>query len=273
MVKGDIDLTENMDFYHDSDYKSQKKLPAEIPWKRDIKNKIKISNVDDVYHTMYIPDSYTYSDIVDSLWWTSSPATLTANNVSYNNGPSTLNVSYTVTTNDNTTTYYTYAYTNSSYTSNFGTYWYDSYDIISDTDDGLTIKWYPNKHYGDHVEESTNYPWYNKKRVPKTLSHLTFTSSKDYKERKSDELSIDIIRKLKFAKKREHRGFSLFSPMSARAQILERKSKHSSDFDHKIPWLSKLSSRIREDYLDELRDEGKDYDSYLTNRSWLGLRD
>ena len=46
---------------------------------------------------------------------------------------------------------------------------------------------------------------------------------------------------------------------------------HSDSFD-RIPWFDKMrNTRIRQDYIDSLNDKEQNFDSYLTNYSWLGL--
>lgn len=47
--------------------------------------------------------------------------------------------------------------------------------------------------------------------------------------------------------------------------------KHEkSNYRYGIPWFENLPHRIYEDYVDDL-DEEKDYSSYLTNMSWIGI--
>lgn len=40
----------------------------------------------------------------------------------------------------------------------------------------------------------------------------------------------------------------------------------------KIPWLRELDTRVYDDYIEDLKEE-QDYSSYLTNMGWIGIRD
>lgn len=44
------------------------------------------------------------------------------------------------------------------------------------------------------------------------------------------------------------------------------------EFRYGIPWFQKLNSRIYEDYIYELMNGEKDYSSYLTNMGWIGIQ-
>lgn len=44
------------------------------------------------------------------------------------------------------------------------------------------------------------------------------------------------------------------------------------EYRYGIPWFQKLNTRIYDDYIEELRYGEKDYSSYLTNMGWIGIR-
>ena len=82
MIKGDIDLTENLDFYRD---KSNKELPSIIPWKKsDTINKINYTSFD--FDQFFTSTNYTTTS--------SSTIRITIDNVTYNT-----DISYNITNN------------------------------------------------------------------------------------------------------------------------------------------------------------------------------
>jgi len=59
------------------------------------------------------------------------------------------------------------------------------------------------------------------------------------------------------------------SSIEARYFMLSKKNKGIHRYG--IPWFQDLNQRIYDDYIDELKNGEKDYSSYLTNMSWIGI--
>jgi len=67
-------------------------------------------------------------------------------------------------------------------------------------------------------------------------------------------------------------SFGIPKPRSSiEARYFMLSGKNNSTRRYGIPWFQNLNQRIYDDYIDELKNGEKDYSSYLTNMSWIGI--
>ena len=257
MVKGDIDLTENLDFYHD---KKEKQLPV-LPWRKE-KEKTYL-NTDDIEVPISSTSFMDYS--WSSYYYNVSPYS-TNNTISYTNYNFTLY--YEILDDDGRISLPGSTWT-SAMTNFYNITLPDPYynEIL---DDNFTYKYYPN----DIKEKEDIFGGYKKKKKINNVKlnycsycrrHLESCKCNKYNKlyslSKSEILSVksddNINRELNTIKE------------IYRSRRFKRKEK---EHKRKIPWLRHLNHRIYEDYIDDLHEE-KDYSKYLTDMSWLGIRD
>ena len=281
-ITGEIDLTQGLDFFRHKELPSI--IPRVLPW---VKEKIGRSSI--VAHTGYLSPVNTEEDL-----------SLSSNSrITFTNGYSTtIRMSYNINTISNTsysdnfdTTigWYNNTYTNgSSITTTISYNNSDTYitcDLNNangyiDTDNAYIVH-NPKKletdnkfHLGDIRENKDNSPatrrcgYCGKRIIGRNCkcdkctieywypSHKIYPSNKIYPWDKKSEKDTEFD----------------FVPWSQKL-TLKRKERIGSNL-RKIPWLSKLESRIFGYYEEELRStEEVDNSLYLTNMKWLGINE
>ena len=271
MIKGDIDLTENLDFYRD---KQLPKLPSIVPWNKD-------SDLDLNTNCQYISTINTIYNNTSTITIVNNENELSWNSMRRN---STINTSFRI------------SYSNNSTITNYNTsnWIIDSeYDIDDD---------YIGNEYNDeiisHVYIDSSIT--NNKSIKVSVNNIEsinkeniFGPIREYKEIKSSIVHCRKCDKVLIGS--NHRTlcdkcFRLSKYQEAKDEFLGHKRNRFNLmtrnyysyipwFDKpksrperiKIPWLRKLSSRIYDDYMRELRYGEEDYSSYLTNMNWLGI--
>lgn len=241
MVGGDIDLTTNLDFYHDKpDPKDKSRKVELIPWK--------------------IPTSYIY-DFPDTY------QTIINGYVD----------TYTILSNTSYSTYYTYndiAIDSTLTTTSNSSYWYGNpqsyvigYSAWQKADSSLKII------YKDmHDEESKYLP--SKKKNPMQSSgtmcwncmRIHIGNCPNKRKQKSEYNPRRVFRTMRAAR-------DISTPRDGENRILQMlhgKSHEVSRKKRSVPWLEKLNSWMYYDYIKDLHEE-QDYSKYLTDRSWLRL--
>lgn len=256
MIEGDIDLTTNLDFYHDKP--KQKELPSIIPWKN---NEYKTVINNGFYSFNYDPDilssrtvSYTtfnnssYNDILDEMIISSS-------------------LSYSYETLYNTVTYS--ANINNNYTNdcsyivdcNNKRMYISSIDT-SNIDTTKNLFGYSSKPEYYKVSSSFNKCYKcGSYHIGKYCNCEKYDSDKYYRCKKQ-------IGKNKIIPNHKY-SFCFKKIIGMYSYFLGGGYKRFA-YNHKIPWLSNLQSNEYDDYITDLNEE-QDYTEYLTNMRWLGI--
>lgn len=312
MIKGDIDLTEKLDFYHDKPKDDNKLLPA-LPWKKEYGVVTTDSEEASrwIYHYLGSNPriSVVNSDI--ELAWSSLDTDL--------NYYPTSTATTTISTNYNSNLTFTY---NS---------WNDepivSYNTNTTT---MNITWTSNNNWNGVITTFDGQPislghksdLYKKKPLdlpykikPKEDSYTVikycdccgkkfiradkgfYCKECQEKQNKKNlfQTAWQNIRRSAWTKNDYLRGYFVWQDEryqnifpwdndgiysshqdeiidSAQAlRELKRRVGSATKRLRDIPWLTKLNSRIFDDYKEELENGEKDYSSYLTNMGWLGI--
>lgn len=263
MIRGDIDLTKDLDFYHDNSEKlKDKAVSGYCPWE-DVHSTITLSDNSYLISNQIVeyndpPDVDLDEDTFQrSYLSTSTPSTI---QTTYYDDNIVTTISYDdqVYTRDQFTNYYlTYnnfdnssitilSNSRSNYTNKYTLKWNASAKL--DYDSGIdcfgyhkrksTYTSFPNSDVLDAFEDKPEkyYP-----KIPWDNNSLSFTFSyfQDY--------NIHYI-----------------LPWNNR----DRKNE-SKEYYHGIPWLDKLNRWVREDYIDELDGYEKDNSKFLTDMRWF----
>lgn len=309
MIKGDIDLTEKLDFYHD---KPEEKLLPALPWKKD--NGLITENNNTLRWISNTTVSVVNSNL--ELSWNSLD-----NNgyVNYNYYPTTAanistNTTISISSSSNSYLMFNYntwnnepilTYRNTTTTIPAFTNTWDNLEIIYD-DQPLTFKTkldIPKKKPLDlpykikpkeYAESPMKYCDYCGKKFIKVgkgwnsgyckeceeKQHKKILSEKTYKNLKRTSWYVDDHRKGYYTWRDEIFPWDNDGIYSHRNEIIEdavalrelkKRVGTSIQRLRSIPWLSNLHNRIFADYKEELENGEKDYSSYLTNMSWLGI--
>lgn len=267
-LKGDIDLTQNLDFY-------RKKPPMLLPKNVNLsdinKGKINVDNPTNTYINISYNDNIIYNMDFSSLYDSNMIVYNYQNNRSFSE----------TTTSTSTTLYYQY---DNNHQFRFNTF--DRNSIITSMNISFGTKSYSTIKekiikIWDHITKSepksvktvcsqcgkvilnpTAYKYNqcckscgSKKDIK--FGRFSFSGFKFYHRDRDDnyEYYDDIPWDNCF--ELEKSLWSYYNKRSGRVQI---------------PWLQKLSSRIYQDYIEDLHEE-KDYSSYLTNMGWLGIHE
>ena len=250
MIPGDIDLTENLDFYRDKEEKEYENT-------KDF-NPPAILDVAGGNYSMYTNEWswHNYSDIS------------TVNTFSVDSNNRTINIT-TITTIDDYIPDIITQYRNSwhSSTSTFNVTWTCSSNTTTKNISELlelptTTKLYEvDKLFGTKPEKNYDNESY------RVLSLFNNKYEKRYKNARefSSNFHIDDNYLWYYDDREafiEDELYKLFG------------EKEEKEYPSTIPWLEELkrfSRRMYDDYMEELLDGEKDYYSYLTNYNWLGI--
>ena len=275
-ITGEIDLTQGLDFFRHKELPSV--IPRVLPW---VKEKEKTDRSSIVAHTEHLLPSNTEADISLSsnsrIISTNSYSTTIRVNYSVNNTLSSYSDNFDTTIgwyNNNT-------YTNGSSITTIVSYnnsdSYITFDLNSvneyiDTDNAYIIH-NPKKletdnkfHLGDVRKKKDNIP--ASKRCGYCGKRIIGRNCKCNKC--AIEYWHPVCKIYPWDKKQEKDTEFDFVPWSQKL-TLKRGERIGSNL-RKIPWLSKLETRIFGYYEDELGStEEVDNSSYLTNMRWLGI--
>jgi hypothetical protein len=247
MIKGDIDLTENLDFRYDSSDKLPQKLYNTVPWKEEDD-----SSVTTITYTIY--DSISNSNI--SLFYNNSTYNTTIqtsiqwqdlNVTGWYSNSNTFNDTFIENLYNNV-----YHFDNSSlYEDNMITYNFEPAKLYSTKKSifGLPRDWDSN--ITKHIYDVKNAIRGHKYIYEKTAKH---------------DLRHD-----------KHRDFDFKEPFYYDQVPWSRKKKKQNTNNSRkyngvrlCPWMDNMQYRIYNDYIDDLFQEN-DYSKYLTDMAWLGL--
>lgn len=270
-IRGDIDLTQNLDFYRK---KPEMLLPKNVDLSKDQSpSKINIDNSGDTYLTINYNDDMSYTNITNldfSSYY--NPDTITYN---YSN-----NGLYTLTSTNSIT--FNYHYDRNNHSFRFNTF---NRDMINTMNISFATKLSKYKEKAvkiwDHIIKA------EPKSIKATCSKcgkiiLNPTSYKHSQLCKSCGYKKDIrfgrftFQGFKFYHKDRSDDYEYYDEIPWENSY-DYETSYWSPFNRKrnrvqIPWLQELSSRIYQDYIDDLHEE-KDYSSYLTNMGWLGIHE
>jgi hypothetical protein len=238
MIKGDIDLTENLDFRYDSSDKLPQKLCNVVPW-----------NDNDEDHSPVATINYTIYNTISN-----SSINLFYNNSTYNTTIQTAiqyqdsNLTGGWYSNSDSFVQYTFDYS-SLYEDNMTTYNFKpvkqySVNNIKKSIFGLPRDW--NSNIAAHIYKVKDAICSHKYIYEKTAKYdLKHDKHRDLEETFYYD-QLPWTRKKKNTNNRKYNGTRL------------------------CPWMDNMHYRIYNDYIDDLFQE-KDYSRYLTDMSWLGL--
>lgn len=301
IIEGDIDLTQNLDFYRK---KPKKLLPdnVKLRGRKDVEEnnislctssgssiQIYLNNNTNVTWTIRRNnENFQYIDIEDDVYID------TDNIVSENSSSSSL---YTTTTNySNNITY------SATYTTRF-----NYINTTSNIEDNswTSIRGELNKKFGTLIESVENKfkLWLGRPKFEEKESlhlihcyscgekFLSFSKTnncckKCSREKRINESMNRIVSRKGYRLILNHinrsQDYDMFDdipwdnkPKNKRwisKYVNKFSSRNNEDYRYGIPWFQDLNSRIYEDYIEELKNGEKDYSSYLTNMGWIGIR-
>ena len=266
MIKGDIDLTENLDFYRD---KQLPKLPSIVPWNKDC--------------DLDLNTNYQHIGTINTIY----------------NNTSTI----TIVNNENELSWNSMRRNNSTI-SNYNTYNWTIVSEYNIDDDYIGIEYDDEIISHVYIDPSIT-SITNTKSIKVSVNNIEsinkeniFGHMREQKEIKSSIVHCRNCNKVLIGS--NHRTlcdkcFRLSKYQETKNEFLRHKKiRHKRNrfnlmtknyysyipwFDKpksiperiKIPWLRKLNSRIYDDYMRDLRYGEEDYSSYLTNMHWLGI--
>ena len=263
MIKGDIDLTENLDFYRD---KQLPKLPSIVPWNKDC--------------DLDLNTNYQHIGTINTIYNNTSTITIVnnENELSWNSTRrnNTINTSFRI------------SYSNNSTITNYNT---SNWTIVSEYDDEIISHAYidPNitsientksiKVSVNNIEsinkENIFGPMREQKEIKSSIVHCRKCNKvligsnhrtlcdKCFRLSKYQETKNEFLRHKRNRFNLMTRNYFSYIPWFDKPKSRPERIK--------IPWLRKLNSRIYDDYIRELRYGEEDYSSYLTNMHWLGI--
>ena len=305
-ISGDIDLTENLDFYRDKKTLAEKTDPRRyglLPWK-----KFKPVKHDEINKE---PSSYAWSNWTDNssfrITYNSNDGMVlsstvsnysddTDNTVAFYTPENSVNYGVMSTSSTSLQPYLTWNnWTNNNITTtlsvNGGYYTIetdasfidDTYEVKNTFKIGeyrprfgekLVSCKLPEKKKPLHKRVMLDeYGWEVKDNIMRRTGFIeaicnvfSLPSPSLYRELYGRALS----RKMRWDEKDEEAYVDnwLFTGKLNRIPLARRTEVFHS---HGIPWFDNLNGRVIDDYLDELHGEEKDYSSYLTNMNWLGV--
>ena len=277
-IQGDIDLTEKLDFRVD---KKEKLLPS-----TELKSRA-LKSMESVAERSKLPASLDIPYIKNAIYY---PAISTEDGgvitYSFPHYTSTATNSFTFRTTNN------WSWT--TYPTEFNTVSYYSNPEYIDPSYGITVS-YTNSNvnnittwnfkYDLGLEESIasceeNFSLNDKREKDYSLNRSCYDNDFVLGDRRT-KLLADLT-KMAFNSEliEDARGY-YYDPDHYQYQGILWDSKEDEEDDpyswnqdvfDAIPWFDRMrNSRIRRDYIDSLNDVEQNFDSYLTNYSWLGL--
>lgn len=249
MIKGDIDLTENLDFRYDSSDKLPQKLYNTVPWKEDD------SSVTTINYTIY--DSISNSNISlfynNSTYNTTIQTTIQTQNLNLTGWYSNSNT-FSDTSIENIYNIYNNVYDfdfSSLYEDNMITYNFEPTKqyITKKSIFGLPRDWDSNitKHIYDVKGAICSHKYIYEKTAKHDLRHDKHRDF-DFKE----TFYYDQI------------------PWSRKKKKQNTNNSRKYNGVRLCPWMDNMQYRIYNDYIDDLFQEN-DYSKYLTDMAWLRL--
>lgn len=277
MINGDVDLTTNLDFYHDKKNKiSSNHL---IPWKKEVASAI-FSYEDQVtwyptslWTSAHVGNTYRFYDnrenLISNVAFTNNDV-FTIDSISWSSlsmDSSTMRVydnlmMSTITSIDYMDTYsYVLNYMNPSTTSTTTSIPF-KYELKTKHKPSIFGEKF-NKYIPSPIHYCGNCGHYTlgyckcNRRVPSLIENRTILERfKDKVKHSVDSFFMKYLRARKDSMIRMHNRMHGW------------KEYESS---RKIPWLRNLDSRIYEDYITDLFEE-QDYSRYLTDMAWLRIQ-
>lgn len=266
MIQGDIDLTENLDFYHDK--KNDKNESNNIiPWINKPKRKL----VD----CSYFDNRLFWTDTYSNNTLTNTNNTYTSDNISYSISydldnldtvstiilhTNNMNANYVTFNNNSSLQLFNTTYNNSNFVIDY------SVPVISDN----------REKYNSIFGKSRP-----KKDRSIRLHRDMLCGHKCLGDCKCNKFIMKSLNTSIFANKptksyEPYRKYLMKRFSREKINIDPQRDHHSywNDYiknDKRIPWLNKLNHRIYSDYIKDLYEE-QDYSNYLTDMGWLHVQ-
>lgn len=290
MIKGDIDLTENLDFYR------KKQLPIIgkiIPWISEKHKKLKQNH--NSYNTNTTIDHYNreINRIITAMRYNDSSYIGDINFRVVENDDDLIEGGIMLENSDFVTTSITTSNGSRTYNTNWRTYtnwtdinstYYRSPVITISTNSKKSVD-YPWKSSKKKIDNTDNVFWYCNccKNPMIRIGKNTICKSCSSEER-IDENYLDTRDKISSIEKstyisRLNRAYKktagwkdlLYNYVKSEIPWSSNKKRVQKRESIAIPWLRKLNHRVYRDYMQDLYEE-QDYSSYLTNMNWIGIR-
>ena len=298
MINGDVDLTSNLDFYHDKENNDEfDNFKSPIAWRNDSFKEIQstpqpISVTETNYNinirwnnitnfvTYSTADAYTTLSLPYNSGWTNSyeddSGRTTDSSRWATDIQSDSNDYITINLNPINTNYITTAtFTNSTYDNML------SYTSPLNNSYSISTSW---KTIGyTYTEKKCTIFGPRKANFDKYTSPMHYNSCcntytlgkckcKDYDESYKAKIFL-WTRENDKSYEEDENAYEIaerFRSNSKRRDIHREESTGNYNPERKIPWLRRLMSRIYHDYIDDLKEE-QDYSKYLTDMGWLRI--
>ncbi len=283
MINGDIDLTENLDFYHDKKDKKNDKGTSIIPWNAITSPTINRYDIDP-YTSQTSNSTINY---INS--YTSQSTNSTITNFSWNRYDDPVYMRYeylssnvlTLSYNQLDQDFYTYNtfydclnlnYTDYSKCKSFIIDSLGSYFDDSEKESSIFGKYRHHEMKGIKISKL-----FKKKREDASKNDTV----KLFRERDRHEYSKDLTYlnsmlasfRIKASINGSKHEIIDNSRGRRRPRLMHIDDEYSESKKrlHEIPWLKKLIGWRFDDYVEELRNGEKDYSKYLTDMNWLRM--
>lgn len=270
MIMGDIDLTKDLDFYHDNSEKLRTiTVSGCCPWELNTEsistitltnNSYLISNQNQVVEYNDPPDVDLDEDTFRRSYLSTSTASSIQTTYYDDNIVTTISYDDQVYTRDQFTNYYL------TYNNNFDN---SSITILSNyrnnSTNKYTLKWNSSAKL-DYDSGIDCFGYHKRKRIYRSFPNSDVLDEfEDKPEKYYPKIPWDN-NSLSFSFNYFQHDYSIHCilPWDNRDRKNETKKYY-----HGIPWLDKLNRWIREDYIDELDGYEKDNSKFLTDMRWF----
>lgn len=266
MIRGDIDLTKDLDFYHDNSEKlKDKAVSGYCPWE-DTDSTITLSDNGYLISNQTVeyndpPDVDLDEDTFQRSYLSTSTPSSIQTTYYYDNIVTTTSYDDRVYTRDQFTNYYL------SYNTNFDN---SSIAILSNyrnnSTNKYTLKWKTTSAKLDYDSGIDCFGYHKRKKTYRSFpSSDVLDEFEDKPEKYYPKIPWDN-NSLSFSFNYFQHDYSIHCilPWDNRDRKNETKKYY-----HGIPWLDKLNRWVREDYIDELDGYEKDNSKFLTDMRWF----
>lgn len=259
MIMGDIDLTKDLDFYHDNSEKiKDKDISGCCPWELDSLGTVKIDNSTYIVPNQVVeyndPPDVDLDDTFQENSLISSTTHVQSVTFHYNGNSTISTISYNSQNQIIDNYYIDYADQ------------YNTYAQITTVRNGsikYKLKWNASTKL-DYKSEIDCFGYNKKEKWYKSI----FAMPSEFEDRPKKYFPL-------IPWDNNDNGPTMFQYYISHHiielpwDIVENLKDKSKNYYHGIPWLDKLNRWVREDYLDELDGDEKDNMNYLTDMTWF----
>lgn len=265
MIMGDIDLTKDLDFYHDNSEKiKDKAVYGCCPWELNTNSTITITDNGYLISNQTVeyndpPDAYLDEDTFRRSDLSTSTGTTIQTTYYDDNIVTTISYDDQIYTRDQFTNYYL-TYNNSNFDNS-------SITILSNyrnnSTNKYTLKWNASAKL-DYESDIDCFGYHRRKRTYRSFPNSDVLD--EFEDKPEKHFPRIPWHNSSFAFKYFNNDCCIHSifPWNNR----DRKNE-TKEYYHGIPWLDKLNHWVRDDYIDELDGYEKDNTKFLTDMRWF----